>query len=61
MFVLSRLSGRSAKVHILESMEMRLPCAGLSCLPVSEEELGKSAQQDIQRQSYSSLSLWNVP
>lgn len=45
------------EVRILKSMERRLSGFGLSCLPVNEQELGQTAQQVTQRQSYPSWSL----
>lgn len=45
------------EIHILKSREETVSWSGLSCLPVSEQELVQAAQQDMRRLSYAGASL----
>lgn len=58
--VSSRLSGAQTiwGPHFAKPGKATVSSSGLSCLPVNEQELGQTAPQVIQRQSYSSSSLW---
>lgn len=58
--MLPRLSGARSiwGSHFEKCGRETVSWSGLSFLPVNEQELGQIAQWDIQRRSYSSLSLW---